>query len=357
MEIPGQRFSKRPQHHFASDNNSPAHPKIMRALMQANWGHTLAYGSDYYTKRAEKALKRVFGRQSEAFFVYTGTGANVLSTMALARPYHAVVCAHSSHLNKYECGGPEKMAGVKLYTTVTQTGKIAPADVAKHMDHTGDQHHNQPKVISITQATDYGVCYTAREIKALSRFARKHDMLLHMDGARIYNACVAQGQTLKQMTTDCGVDVLSLGGTKNGLLGAEAVVFLNGKLATDFPYIRKQGTQLASKMRFLAVQVEALVEGDLWRRNASQANKMAARLAAGLARIPGIRITREVQTNMVYCIIPPKAVRAIWKKYLFYVFDETTSEVRLVTSYDTTEAAVKGFLATTRKAMRKEILC
>jgi len=353
MEIPGLTYSKTPRHHFASDNNSPAHPKIIRAIVQANRGHTLAYGSDYYTDRATRTLKRIFGRQAKSFFVYTGSGANVLSTAALTRPYHAVVCAASSHLNAAECGGPERFAGVKLLTVPTETGKISPADVQKHMDHLGDQHHNQPKLISITQTTDYGICYSAREVKALSRFARRHKMFLHVDGARIYNACAALGLTLKQMTTDCGVDVLSLGGTKNGLLGAEAVIFLKGELARDFEYIRKQGTQLASKMRFLAVQVEALVEGNLWRENASHANRMAARLAAGLARIPGIRITREVQTNMVYCTIPQKAVRAIWKKYFFYMFDETVSEARLVTNYDTTEADVKGFIAAARKAIRR----
>jgi threonine aldolase len=215
-----------------------------------------------------------------------------------------------------------------------------------------DQHHNQPKVISIVQATDYGICYTADEVKALSRFARRHGMYLHMDGARIYNACAALSLTLKQMTTDCGVDVLSLGGTKNGLFGAEAVVFLRPALAGDFKYFRKQGTQLASKMRYLAVQVEALVGGDLWRRNALNANRMAAQLAAGLSRIPGVCVTRKVETNMVYCTIPLKAVRAIWKKYLFYVFDEKAAEVRLVTNYDTTEADVKGFVAATRAAMK-----
>lgn len=352
MEIPGLKYSRTPHNHFASDNNSPAHPAIVRAVLEANRGHALAYGFDYYTARAERTLKRVFGRQARPFFLYTGTGANVLSIAALTRSFHAVVCAESSHVNGAECGGPERLAGVKLFTVATETGKITPADVEKHMNHMDDQHHNQPKVISITQATDFGICYTAAEVKALSRFARRHGMYLHMDGARIYNACAALSLTLKQMTTDCGVDVLSLGGTKNGLFGAEAVVFLRPGLADEFKYFRKQGAQLASKMRFLVVQVEALVSGNLWRRNAANANRMAAQLAAGLARIPGIRLTRAVETNMVYCTIPMKAVRAIWKKYLFYVFNEKTAEVRLVTNYDTTEADVKGFLAATRAGMR-----
>jgi threonine aldolase len=350
MQIPNLRYTKVPRNHFASDNNSPAHPQVVRAVLDANRGHALAYGSDYYTDRASRTLKRVFGRQSETFFVYTGTGANVLSMAALTRPHHAVVCAQSSHLNVAECGGPERLAGIKLFTVPTETGKIAPADVARHLDHLDDQHHNQPKVISLTQATDYGLCYTPDEVKALSRFARRHRLYLHMDGARLYNACAALGLTLRQMTADCGVDVLSLGGTKNGLFGAEAVVFLRPDLADGFKYIRKQGTQLASKMRFLAVQIETLVGGDLWRRNAARANLMAARLAAGLARIPGVRVTREVQTNMVYCIVPPQAVRALQRQYLFYVFDEAASEVRLVTNYDTTDADVHGFLNAARRA-------
>jgi len=351
MEIRGLRYSAAPRRHFASDNNATAHPAVVRALREANRGHALAYGFDYYTERAVRTLRRVFGRSCEPFFVYTGTGANVLAMAALARPHHAVVCAESSHLNAAECGGPERFAGVKLYTVPTETGKIAPADVERHFAHRGDQHHNQPKVVSITQATDYGVCYTAAEVRALARFAHRNGMWLHVDGARIYNACAALGLSLRAMTADCGVDVLSLGGTKNGLLGAEAVVFFRPALAREFKYIRKQGTQLASKMRFLAVQVEALVAGDLWLRNAANANRMAARLAAGLAEIPGIRLTREVQTNMVYAVIPPRAVDAIRRRYLFYVFDEDRSEVRLVTNYDTTGADVDGFVAAARAAL------
>jgi threonine aldolase len=352
MEIPGLKFTKTPRNHFASDNNSPAHPEVMRALLEANRGHAIAYGFDYYTERAVRTVKRVFGRSCEPFFVYTGTGANVLSVAALTRPYHAVICAQPSHLNSAECGGPERFAGVKLITIPTETGKITPADVRKNLDHLDDQHHSQPKVISITQATDYGLCYRPDEVKALSRLAHRHGMYLHVDGARLYNACAALGLSLKALTVDCGVDVLSLGGTKNGLLGAEGVLFFRPELAEGFKYVRKQGTQLASKMRFLAVQIETLIAGDLWRRNATNANRMAAKLAAGLAKVPGLRVTRPVQTNMVYCLIPPKAVRAARKKYQFYVFDEVASEVRLVANYDTTAADVNGFLAAVRAAMR-----
>jgi threonine aldolase len=352
MQIRDLDYSKSPRHHFASDNNSPAHPAVLRAIREANRGHAIAYGFDAYTDRAVGTFKRVFGASCEPFFVYTGTGANVLSLAALARPYHAVLCAEAAHLHAAECGAPERFAGVKLFTVPTETGKIAPADIARHLEHVGDPHHSQPKVVSITQATDYGLCYTPEEVKAISRFARRRGLFLHMDGARLYNACAALGLSLKAMTADCGVDALSLGGTKIGLLGAEAVVFFRPELAEGFAYIRKQGTQLASKMRFLAVQLDALIAGDLWRRNATRANRMARKLAGGLARVPGIRITREVQTNMVFCTIPRDAVAAIRKRYLFYVYDEARCEARLVANYDTTAADVAGFLAAARAAVR-----
>ncbi len=352
MQIRGLRYSATPRRHFASDNNAPAHPAVVKALLDANRGHALAYGFDYYTERAVRKVRQVLGRACEPFFVYTGTGANVLTVATLARPHHAVICAESSHLNAAECGAPEHVAGVKLCTVPTETGKIAPADLERHLDHLDDQHHNQPRIVSLTQSTDFGYCYTAAETRALADAAHRHGMLLHVDGARIYNACAALGLSLKAMTADCGVDVLSLGGTKNGLFGAEAVVFFRPALAREFKYVRKQGTQLASKMRFLAVQIETLLTGDLWRRNAANANRMAARLAAGLGQVPGIRITREVQTNMVYCIIPPAAIDAIRKRFLFYVFDEACSEVRLVANWDTTEGDVDGFVAAARKAVR-----
>jgi threonine aldolase len=353
MQIRGLSYSASPRRHFASDNNSPAHPAVLQAIRKANRGHAIAYGDDYYTDRAVKTFARVFGESCKPYFVFTGTGANVLSLAALARPYHAILCAETSHLNAAECGAPERFAGLKLFAVPTETGKIAPADIARRLEHRGDPHHSQLKVVSITQSTDFGYCYTADEVRALARCAHRHRLSLHMDGARIYNACAALGLSLKAMTADCGVDVLSLGGTKNGLLGAEAVVFFRPGLAEEFEPIRKQGTQLASKMRFLAVQLETLIGGDLWRRNASRANRMARRLADGLARVPGIRITREVQTNMVFCTIPRGAVDAIRKRYLFYVYDESRSEARLVANYDTTGADVDGFLEAARTAIRK----
>lgn len=351
MEIEGLEHSAAPRNHFASDNNSPAHPDVIQAIVSANQGHTLAYGSDFYTERATGTIKQVFGESCEPFFLFTGTGANVLSVATLTRPYNAVICAENAHINVAECGGPEKFAGVKLYGVPSDTGKIAVADIEALLEHIGDQHHAQPKIVSLTQATDFGLHYAAGEIAAICDFAHRHDMYVHMDGARLYTACAALGVSLKEMTADTGLDVLSLGGTKNGLLGAEAVLFFKAELADEFKYVRKQGMQLASKMRFLAVQMEALLTDDLWLTNAQNANRMARVLADELVQIPGLNLTREVQTNMVYCTIPPHSISVIRKQYLFYVFDEKVSEVRLVTNYDTTEADVRGFVEVTKKAL------
>jgi len=351
MQIKGLTHSSEPSNHFASDNNAPAHPAVMAAIVSANQGHTLAYGDDYYTERATAKIQQVFGQNCVPFFLFTGTGANVLGMAALTRPYHAIICAKSAHLNAAECGGPERFAGVKLLTVPSDTGKIAVADIETFLDHHGDQHHVQPRVVSLTQATDFGLHYTVGEITEICDFAHRRDMLVHMDGARLYNACAALGSSLKEMTADTGLDVLSLGGTKNGLLGAEAALFFRPELADGFKYIRKQGMQLASKMRFLAVQMEALLTDDLWLKNAQNANRMAAMLADGLRQIPVLNLTRDVQTNMVFCIIPPQSINTIRKNYLFYVFDEERSEVRLVTNYDTTENDVRGFLGATKNAL------
>jgi len=351
MKIGSLTFTSQPRHHFASDNNSAAHPAVMDAVMEANQGHALAYGDDYYTVRASEKLKQVLGTECDPFFLPTGTGANVLSVAALTRSYQAVICAENAHLNGAECGAAEKFAGVKLYTVPTETGKITPDDLEPFFAHEGDQHHAQPRVVSLTQPTDFGLCYTVEEVRKICDFAHGHGLFVHMDGARISNACAAKDVSLQEMTAGAGLDVLSLGGTKNGLLGAEAVVFFRPELAEGFKYLRKQGMQLASKMRFLAVQMETLFASDLWLENARQANTMARLLKDELGRIPGADITREVQTNMVYCIIPPQAIEKIREHYLFYVFDPKRSEVRLVTNYDTSEEDVLGFAEVVRQAL------
>ncbi len=353
MKIANLTFTSDPKHHFASDNNSPAHPAVMEAIMEANQGHALAYGDDYYTVRASEKLKQVLGTDCDPFFLYTGTGANVLSVAALTRSYQAVICAENAHLNGAECGAAEKFAGVKLYTVPTETGKITVDDLEVFFAHEGDQHRAQPRVVSLTQSTDFGLCYTVDEVREICDFAHSRGLLVHMDGARISNACASQNASLQEMTAGADLDVLSLGGTKNGLLGAEAVIFFRPELAQGFKYFRKQGMQLASKMRFLAVQMEALFAGELWLENARQANSMAWLLKDELGRIPRVIITREVQTNMVYCIIPPQAIERIREHYLFYVFDPKRSEVRLVTNYDTTEEDIQGFAEVVRQALNE----
>jgi threonine aldolase len=340
-----------PRKHFASDNNSPAHPEVIEAVLSANQGHALAYGDDYFTERANAKLREVFGSCCEPFFLYTGTGANVLSIAALTRSHHAVICAESAHLNGAECGAAEKFAGVKLLTVPTRSGKISVEDIEALLGNSGDQHHVQPGVVSLTQATDFGLCYTVEEIRRICDFAHEKGMYVHMDGARLYTACAALGVNPAEMTRDTGLDVLSLGGTKLGLLGAEAVLFFQPELAVDFKYIRKQGMQLASKVRFLAVQMEALFRNDLWLRLAGQANAMARLLADELRQVPGLELTREVQTNMVYAAMPPQAVEQIRQRYLFYVFDAKRWEVRLVTNYDTTENDVRGFAEMAKQAL------
>jgi len=277
------------------------------------------------------------------FFVFNGTAANVLSLQALTRPHHGVLCPELSHVYTDECGAPEKFTGCKLIPLPAPMGKLTVETVARAYHGIGDQHHVQPKVISITQSTEMGTVYTTAEIEALALFAHEREMFLHMDGARISNAVVAQGLTLRKATRDLGVDVLSFGGTKNGLMGVEAVVFLRPDLAREFLYVRKQGMQLASKMRFMAVQMEALLTNDLWRRNAEQANRMARRLEQEVRKIPRVKIVYPVEANGVFAQIPQEAIPEIQQRYFFYVWNEEKSVVRWMCSFDTTEEDVRKF--------------
>src|SRR5271165_4949142 len=260
---------------FASDNNAGVHPEILEAIGRANHGHVVAYGEDAYTRSAVKKFEEHFGPDIAVFFTFNGTGANVLSLQALTRPFHSILCSSFAHINSDECGAPEKHTGCKLITLPQQDGKITVESVRHAYHGIGDEHHSQPRVISITQSTEMGTVYQPEEIRGLARFAHEHDMFLHVDGARISNAAAALGQTLRQATGDLGVDVLSFGGTKNGIMGGEAVVFFHPELSRDFLYLRKQSMQLASKMRFIAAQFEALLTNDLWRRSADHANRMA----------------------------------------------------------------------------------
>jgi threonine aldolase len=332
----------KPTRSFASDNNAGVHPEILQALASANHGHAVGYGDDAWTARASALFKQHFG-DVDVFFVFNGTAANVLSLTSLTRPYHAVFCTEAAHIFNDECGAPEKFTGCKLIASPDEGGKLTLSAVKHHYHGVGDQHHVQPRVISITQATEMGTVYQPHEIRDLAEFAHAHDMYLHMDGARIANAAASLGQNLKQATGDLGVDVLSFGGTKNGLMGAEAVVFFNRTLCPDFQFLRKQGMQLASKMRFLAVQFEALLSGDLWLRSARHANGMARLLEQEIRRIPQVKIVYPVEANGVFAQVPRQAIARLQERYFFYVWNEEESVVRWMCSFDTTEEDVREF--------------
>ncbi len=333
----------KPMRGFASDNNAGIHPEIVQAIARVNQGHVRAYGDDDYTRAAEKKFEEHFGPDIALFFTFNGTGANVLGLQALMRPYHAVLCSDYAHIYTDECGAPEKHTGCKLIPLHHRDGKIS-LEAVHHAYHgIGDQHHVQTRVISITQATEMGTVYGPQEIQALARFAHERHMFLHMDGARIANAAVGLGQTLRQATRDLGVDVLTFGGTKNGIVGGEAVVFFQPEWSKDFLYLRKQNMQLASKMRFIAAQFEALLTNDLWRRSAEHANRMARLLEQEIRRISGVRIAWKVEANGVFVQIPRHAVAKIMERYFFYMWIEEECIVRWMCSFDTTEEDIREF--------------
>jgi threonine aldolase len=336
---------------FASDNNAGVHPRVMEAIAAANDGHVIAYGDDPYTARAIERFHEHLGNDADVFFVFGGTGANVLGLKAITQSHQAIICADTAHINVDECGAPEKFTGCKLLPVATSDGKIKVEHLKPLLHGVGFEHHVQPRVISISQATEMGTVYTPREMKALASFAHDHDMLLHVDGARIANAAASLKVKLKVITKDAGVDVLSFGGAKNGMMYGEAVVFFHKTLARDFKYTRKQGTHLPSKMRYISAQFEALFTGDLWHQNAAHANGMAQLLARELGKIPQITITQKVEANGVFAIVPKKYVAKLQKKYFFYVWNEETSEVRLMTSFDTTEDDIKDFIILVRETI------
>ncbi len=336
--------------YFASDNYAGVHPDILNAIERVNIGHVLAYGDDEYTERAKEKFRDQFGKETSVFFVFNGTAANVTSIAALNQSYQAVICGDYAHIQVDECGAPEQFTGCKLLTVPTHEGKLTIDKIEKHLGRMGDQHHVQPHVISITQSTEYGTVYCVDEIKQLADFAHQHNMYLHMDGARIANAAVSLNTSLRAITKDAGVDVLSFGGTKNGMMFGEAVVFFNPALATPFQFIRKQSMQLASKMRFIAAQFEALLTNDLWRQNATNANQMAALLASKLSDYEFIQLTKPVQANAIFAIIPEDIINQIQKKCFFYVWDQRKKEVRIMTAFDTTEEDVNYFIETVKEA-------
>jgi threonine aldolase len=337
---------------FGSDNHAGVLPEVLDAIAEANTGHAASYGADEWTGRVEALFRSHFGDEARAALVFNGTGANVVALQALCRPFDAVVCASTAHLNVDECGAPERVAGLKLLPIDTPDGKLAPTLVEPRLVRFGDEHAVQPRVVSITQATELGTLYSLDDIRALADQAHERGLLLHVDGARLANAAAALGVSLREMTTDAGVDAVSFGGTKNGMLLGEAVVFLREGLGGDVAFLRKQSMQLASKMRFIAAQFEALMSGDLWLRTAGHANDMASRLEAAVTGTDGVSLTQRVEANAVFAVLPREATASLRERWPFYVWDENTGEVRWMCSWDTTPEDVDAFAADVAEAVR-----
>lgn len=342
---------------FASDNYAGVHPLVLAAMARANDGPAKAYGDDPLTQAARQRFQEILGPRAEAFFVFLGTAANVLALKAMTQPHHAVLAAATAHINVDECGAPERHLGCKLMCVDTPDGKLTPELLRPFLLHLGNEHHNQPRVVSITQATELGTVYRPLEIRALADFAHAHGLLLHMDGSRLGNAAVSLDCTLRELTVDAGVDALSFGGTKNGLMFGEAVVFFRPELARDFAFIRKQGMQLCSKMRFIAAQFLALLENDgaggLWRANAAHANAMARLLAEKIGGISGVTLTQAVETNAVFASLDPMVIARLQERFAFYVWNHARNEVRWMTSFASTEAEVEAFAAAIREEATK----
>ncbi|NJB69065.1 threonine aldolase [Desulfobaculum xiamenense] len=336
---------------FASDNNSGVHPRVMEALTRANAGHCVAYGDDPITASAQRAFRDTFGPNAHVFFVYNGTGANVSALSAMRRSFHGIICADCAHANVDECGAPECVSGSKLLPVPSVDGRITPEGIAPKLHHLGFQHSSQPRVVTLTQATEFGTVYSLDDIRAIADFAHDHGLLVHMDGARLANAAAALGCSLADISVRAGVDALSFGGTKNGLMFGEAVVLFDSSLVGDFPYVRKQCMQLHSKMRFIAAQFEAYLTDGLWLDNARSANAMARLLADSVRDVPGLELTCPVETNAVFARIPREAVEPLQKRSFFYVWDEETVEVRWMTSFDTTPEDVSAFAADIRDVL------
>lgn len=336
---------------FASDNNAGVHPLILEAMMRVNSGHEIAYGDDQYTIQVTRKLKELFGGETEIFLVFIGTAANVLGLSAMTESFHSIITTNTAHIHVDECGAPERFTGCKMLTVNTPDGKLTVDLVKQHMHGFGFEHHSQPRVISITQSSEMGTVYTPEEVKKLADYAHENGLLLHMDGARLSNAAVSLDASFYDISGGAGVDVLSFGGTKNGMMYGESVVFFNTKLCKDFKYRRKQGMQLASKMRYMAAQFDAFLTDDLWKKNASHANAMAKKLYNEVSQIEGVSVTQPVQSNAVFARIPGEIIKELQEEFFFYIWDESTSEVRWMCSYDTTEEDIQQFTSLLKRKL------
>lgn len=342
---------------FGSDNHASVHPEIMAALIAVNHGHAPSYGMDSWTVQAKESFRAHFGSEVDIFFVFNGTAANVLCLRQLLKSHEAVICADTSHLAQDECGAPEFHGGHKLLTVATPDGKLRPQDLEALLVRRGDQHAVQPRLISVTQPTEWGTVYTVEELKALKNFCRQHGLFLHMDGARLANAVVYLQTTFKALTTEVGVDALSFGGTKNGLMGGEAVLFFGEARHSDFRYLQKQEMQLPSKMRFLSAQFAAYLGKDLWAQMAKHALDLAQELAESLARVPELEVVQKVQSNAVFVRFPQAWVRPLKETCFFYVWDERAWIARLMLSHDNTGEDIRRFRSAvdTLRVSQKEL--
>lgn len=334
---------------FASDNNSGVHPSVMDALHRANTDHSFGYGDDCWTEEAVRKIRETFTPDCEPLFVFNGTGSNVVALQLMTRPYNSIVCAETAHIYVDECGSPVKMTGCQIRPVVTPDGKLTPELIKPYLHGFGDQHHSQPGAIYLSQCTELGTVYTPRELKALTALAHEQGMYVHMDGARIANACAALHLSLKELTVDCGIDVLSFGGTKNGLMMGECVVVFTDALKAEARFVRKQSAQLASKMRYLSCQFTAYLSDNLWLKNATHANAMANRLYEALKPLPGVCFTQKAESNQLFLTMPRAVIDRMLQSYFFYFWDEANDEIRLVTSFDTTEEDIEQFIATLKE--------
>lgn len=329
---------------FASDNNSGIHPIIMAAIQEANKDHALGYGDDKWTKEAICKIKEAFTPDCEPLFVFNGTGSNVIALQLLTRPYHSILCAETAHIYVDECGGPVKNTGCQIRPIITKDGKLTPELILPYLHGFNEQHHSQPGAIYLSQCTELGTVYTPGELKAITTLAHQYNMFVHMDGARIANACASLNCSLRELTADCGIDILSFGGTKNGLMVGEAVVLFDSVLKREALFIRKQSSQLASKMRYLSCQFTAYLKDNLWLLNAKHANAMASKLYEALKQIPEIKFTQKVESNQLFLTMPSYLINKLLQHYFFYFWDEKANEVRFVTSFDTTEEDIYSFI-------------
>lgn len=336
-------YKTEPKVHFTSDNNSGIIPEIMEALPELNKGHLHAYGGEEITDLAIKEIKKNFGQHIKAFFVFNGTAANVCALQAMSDRHNSVICSEHAHIHKDECGAPEVIAGVKLLTCPALDAKLSVSEIEKHLIRLGDQHCSQPKVVSITQPTELGTLYSLNEVKEIVNFAHSKNLLVHMDGSRLVCAAARLNKNLKELTSDLGIDVLCFGGTKNGLMFGDVVIFFNQELAKNFKYIRKQNLQLPGKMRFMSGQFLIWLQNNTWLKHAKHSVDMAIYLEDKLSQIPKIEITQKVETNVVFAKIPQGIIKSIRKHFFFYVWDENTFECRLMTSFDTQKSDIDSF--------------